>query len=558
MDYKEIFDLSNEFMQSFVQEILGLKNAKFHNELDDILSKTVHNLVNGVQYLYKKIIISFSRGHGKSTHVSVAYPLWRIAKDHNLRILVISSTAAISKSFLSEIVGHIENNDMYKLWSQYVDPTKEGVIPKEKKFKKVKEKWSGESITIKRENLNIKDPTINAVGLFGSILSKRADIIICDDVVNQENSATEGQRQKVIDWIRTTVLPVLVPGGTFVYLGNTWHQDDLVARLMKDPQFDYRKKMPAIIHESNHQELWNEWASMIMDESKSVEDRKIDAEIFYQTNKLLMDEGVQVLWPERFTYKELYLIRLSDGYSFARMYQCDPSNRPDQKFRDEWLEAALKKGQDLILQDAPREGFIMAGTTDGVDLAISLEDSSDDCVILTLDKVKFGNDSIKTGAYIIRNIKRGKFSPNEVKEKIKWDWENVKPDGIRVETVAYQEAIQRDLGDMGIPVRGYHTGGEKNDSTIGVNSLAILAELGMLVLPSKMADARTTHEISKLVNEMRAFPDGHTGDALMALWFAFSEMRDIMSTKYMVPSTMGQVVKPQVDIQNPIIVHTNR
>ena len=62
---------------------------------------------------------------------------------------------------------------------------------------------------------------------------------------------------------------------------------------------------------------------------------------------------------------------------------------------------------------------------------------------------------------------------------------------------------------------------------MGVNSLSILLSQGKLVLPNSNKDAKTRKLITQLTNEMRAFPDGHTGDfSLMALWFAFSEARD--------------------------------
>ncbi len=530
---QQLFEYANKYFKVFIEDIIGLHNAPFHDDLDD-------NLTNP---LYKKIVISFARGHGKSTHLSVAYPLWEIAKNHNVRILLISSTASISRGFMSEIIGHIEKNDKYKMWANFIDPESIGVVPKMKNYKKQQENWAGDSIKIARSDVNMKDPTIHGVGLFGSILSKRADIIICDDVVNQENSATEEQRRKVIDWIRTTVMPVLVPGGKFIYLGNTWHQDDLVANLLKDPQFDYRQKMPAILHESNHVELWDEWAQILLNEGYVVEERKINAERFYQANKEKMDEGVQLLWPERFSYKDLYMIRLSDGYSFARMFQCDPSNRPDQKFKDEWLDMACKKGATLRLQDEVRDGIIVACTASGLDLAISEKESSDDTCFLTLDKVKYGSGDIKNGDYVIRNIRRGKMTPNEVRLMVKAHDEKVKPDGIRVESVGYQEAMVRDLEEWGIPVRSYHTGREKNDPNIGVNSLAILAELGKLVFPYDKTDPNTIRLVNQLLNEMRAFPDGHTGDSLMAFWFAFSEIRDIAGMGVTVPSITAGIAK---------------
>jgi len=537
----DIFEICKNDFSAFVEVIIGMKNEPFHNEIDGALSNEE----------YRKIAISFARGHGKSSHLSIMFPLWLLAKNHNLRILLISAASSISESFLSEIMGHIEKNELYKAFAKYCDPTHQGIKPQLRTIRKATQDWSGKSITINREDLNLKDPTIHALGVFGAILSKRADVIICDDIVNQENSATEDQRKKVIDWIYTTIMPVLVPGGRFLYLGNTWHQDDLVAKLLKDPLFDFRKKMPAIVHESNHLELWNEWTQINLDESMTTEQRKEKSEQYYQQNKKLMDEGLQILWPSRFSYKELFLMRISNSYAFARMYQCDPSDRPDQKFKEEWIERAIKKGELLKLQDESRQEFDTEITTEGLDLAISLNDNADDTCKLTLDRVKYGNELYKTGDYIIRQIKRGKMTPNETRMMVKIDNGIIRPAGIRVESVAYQESMLRDIEDMGIPVHGYHTGGEKHDSDIGVNSLAILAEIGKLIIPYNQQDPRTITICSKLINEMRAFPDGHTGDSLMALWFAFSEMRDLGGKQLIFSKP---VYKPEPDLKNKTFV----
>lgn len=547
---EKMIDRIDKSFRYFFKKIIGLKNAPFQDHLDNILSN---------KDLYKKIAIAYARDHGKSTHLSIAYPLWEIAKNHNLRILLVSSTSSVTGAFMTEIIGHIEKNKAYQMWSQAIDPFNKGVVPQFKGSRKASEKWSGSSIIIGREDLNIKDPTINAVGLFGSILSKRADIIIVDDLVNQVNSMTEDQRLKVIDWFYTTIMPVLVPGGRIVYLGNTWHQDDLVARLMKDPQFDYRKRRPAIIHESKHPEEWQNWSAIILDESLEVLMRKQKAEAYYQDHKVLMEEGVEVLWPDRWSYKELYLKRLSNSYAFERMYQCDPSNRPNQRIKDEWIEAALKKGRPFKLQREPNKGMILAISCSGLDLAISDETGSDDTVLLTLDKIQYGDDKLglKGGDFIIRNIQRGKFSPNQVRMMMKDHLDKDEVAGSRVETVGYQDAIRRDMADMGYEekITGYHTGGEKNDPDIGVNSLAILLELGKLILPSDASDYNTAHLISQLANEMRAFPDGHTGDSLMALWFAYSEIRDKSSSGLIIPSTFMEHEIQTLDTKNVVDFH---
>jgi hypothetical protein len=541
---KDKYEACRERFKFFMEEIMGFDNQPFHDELDDILSSPE----------YKKIAISYPRGHGKTTHLSVGYPLWEMSRNHNIRILLVSSTAAISQQSLGTIMSNIEKNEELKNYA-LVSDSKIGLVPQLKGGAKMKQSWSGNQITVSRDDLQLRDATISAIGVFGSILSKRADIIILDDVVNQENSQTEEQRNKIIDWVRTTVFPVLVPGGRILCLGNTWHQDDLMSHLLKDPQFDYRSRRAAIIHESNNTELWQQWSSIILNEDLTMEERKLQAEEFYLNNKDKMDDGVEVLWANRFSYKDLYLIRMSDSYSFSRMYQCDPNNRPTQKFKDEWLERAADKGKLLKLQDETPEGIIWDITTDGVDLAIGTEEFNDDTSIFTLGKVKYSNiEGVNTGDYVVRQIKVGKMSPKETRDEIKRSYETHKPKGIRVESVGYQMAIVRDLEEFRLPITAYHTGGEKNDSSIGVNSLAIIAELNKLVLPYDQKDSNTIKIISRLMNEMRAFPDGHTGDILMSFWFAFSEMRDLQGSRTIVPGPYktAKPVESSAEFKDPI------
>jgi len=528
IELNDILETSKNSFKFFMRAIIGLENPPFLNDLDDILSDTI----------YKKVVAAYPRGHGKSTHLSIGYPLWRIAKDRNLRIMLVSNTATVAQAFLRGVMNHIESNEKYKAFAEYCSPYGQTVLPKIKiiSSRKMEERWSSQAITVDRDDISLKDPSIQALGLFGSIISKRADIIVADDIVDQKNSETEEQREKIKDWLYTTLLPCLIPGGQFIYLGNTWHANDLVQDLLRDPQFEFRQRLKAIIEEPPRQDLWQNWAKIRLDDSIEPHARMEKAEIFLTNNKKDMMEGSKVLWPDRMPYPDLYLLRLSNSYSFARMYQCDPMSRPDQKFEEIWLSKAKEKGKDLVLQDAPRDGLTMDYTTSGLDLAISLKDTADDTVLFTLDRVKYGNDVIKTGDFVIRNIKRGKFTPNEVRLMVKSHNDLVKPIMIRVESVAYQQSMVNDLIDLGmINIRGYKTGGEKNDPEVGVNSIAVLLEIGKFVIPYNMQDPRTIELCSKLVDEMRSWPDGHTGDSLMALWFAYLEMRDLSGKRFIIP-----------------------
>ena len=515
-----------ENFRLFTSEIIGYDNAPFHEELDDYLSN---------DYM-RNLAIALPRGFGKTNHLAIAYPLWEMARNHSVRILLVSSTGELSRKSLSSVIDHIERNERYQQWSKVLDGNRLGVVPRRRVRQNRDEHWSADSIVIARDDVALRDSTIQAVGLFGSILSRRADIIILDDVVTQENAATEDQRRKVKEWFRTTLLPVLVPGGRVICLGNTWHMDDLMNELLKDPQFQVKKRVPAILHEASRQDLWQEWANIHLDESITAEEKVAKANAYRAEHKIEMDEGIELLWPKRFPYEDLYLKRVADPFSFARMYMCDPSIRPNQKFFEKDIAAALKKGEALMLQDDAPTAYDVDMTTAGLDLAVATESWNDDTVLLTLDRVLYGSKdgTIKTGDFVLRNIRRGKFSPKQTCDMVLLNDAIIQPLATRVETNGFQEMMYRDLGDSGALVTSYKTGGEKNDSAVGVNSLSVLLEQGRLILPNSPNDARTRQLVSQLVNEMRAFPDGHTGDALMALWFAFSEMRDRLGNRILV------------------------
>ena len=272
-------------------------------------------------------------------------------------------------------------------------------------------------------------------------------------------------------------------------------------------------------------------------------ERKTASDAFYNANRAEMDRGWEVLWPARYPYSNLYFMRLLNPYMFARMYQCDPTNRPNQTIRDEWIERALVKGRALRFQDMPHPANHLEVSAGGMDLAIGMEDFNDDTALVYLDLVHHGYNGVEDGDYLIRQIQRGHFTPNEQRQIAKTAWAEHGLQTIRVESNSYQKSLAIDLANEGVPVRAYTTGGEKMDPEIGINSLAVVMELGKMVIPSDPTDPRTLELAMKLTNEMRAFPDGHTGDSLMALWFAFSEVRELLGNRVVVPGKGVDMIK---------------
>lgn len=482
------------------EEVLGFENDPHQTEWYGVLSDK--SLI--------QLALAAPRGHTKTTCVSVNYSLGEIAENPNVRILLVSNSASQSQSFLREIVGRIERDENYIEYAGELKPESP-------------EKWSSTEIIINRSNLALKDPTIGTVGAGGTILSKRADIIICDDLLNFENTRTYDQRSKLKEWFYQVLLPVLVPGGRLVIVGTVWHAEDLLSELLTDPMFDYRKKFKAVIKEPTNKNLWNDWYNIRL---IGTEEAKIEAEKFFQDNYEKMHEGVEILW-HKFPYKKLFALDKANHMAFEKMYQNNILNREDQKFKDEWLERAKERGRNyrLIRSLSTDQRQEFKAVTQGIDLAASEETQADDNALLTIGQRRL-DDMI-----LLLGLERGHYSPADFRKTIAERATGFKPDRMLVETNGYQVALKRDLAVHNLPIVGYQTGKEKFDPFIGVESMAILFENDRIILPYDKTDPYTIEMVDKLVDELRMFPAGHTGDSAMALWFANTALRDIMAVE---------------------------
>jgi hypothetical protein len=138
----------------FTEKVLLFDNADHQREWYEVLGNDA----------LKKIALAAPRGHSTTTAFSVNYPLWEIARNHNIRILMVSNTESQSQGFLREIMGRIERDEEYRLFA--------GDLKLDKP-----DKWTEREIIVARDHLSLQDPTITTVGMGGTILSKRADII---------------------------------------------------------------------------------------------------------------------------------------------------------------------------------------------------------------------------------------------------------------------------------------------------------------------------------------------------------------------------------------------
>lgn len=163
------------------------------------------------------------RGSSKSTSITIGWLTKYIEDNPDIRVGLFSNTATQAEAFSRAIRTTIGENDKHH--EIYGPPG-------------TSRKWTdSEWIHPKsRHQKGSKDVTVYAQGTGGPIISKRFDIIICDDLLDEENTTSALQMEKVETWFWKTVKPCLVPGGVIIVIGTRWGEGDLYQKLIESKE----------------------------------------------------------------------------------------------------------------------------------------------------------------------------------------------------------------------------------------------------------------------------------------------------------------------------------
>lgn len=171
----------------------------------------------------RKIIMAF-RGVGKSW-ITVAYVLWRLLLDPQLKIMVVSANESLAQDFTKFCFQLI--NGMPMLQHLKPDPTKG--------HKQSSEKFDVGPAT------DSKDPSVKSVGITGQLTGSRADIIIPDDIEVPKNSYTPLLRERLAHLIKEFGA-ILKPGDhtEVTYLGTPQNEESVYNKLVAESGYETR------------------------------------------------------------------------------------------------------------------------------------------------------------------------------------------------------------------------------------------------------------------------------------------------------------------------------
>jgi len=332
------------------------------------------------------------RGAGKSTLCTETKCIHLLLKDPNLRILIASKTAQNAEGFLRGIKKHFEQNErLAEVFGQYYDARKVT-------------KWDNREIEVLPRRSPNKEASITCVGADGTIVSKHYDVIIEDDIVDEENSRTQHQRDKLVSWAYTTLDPTVEP---------------------PDPKVPHRGERHRLGTRYHHLDYYGHLISHELKNHVHI----IKA----------LDELGRSPWPEKYPPKWFTAKREKSGLIiFNAQYQNDTDAMKGEIFQYD----DCQRVPDTEWPDAQGLQVFM-----GVDLAIGEDETNDKFAIVVI-----GVNKDRTAFYVLDHYEdqlRFGAQTAKIKEYAKrWD-----PIRIAIETNAYQAAQYQTLKDTDPDIR---------------------------------------------------------------------------------------------------------
>lgn len=327
-------------------------------------------------------MLQVARGHFKSTVVTEGLTCQQIMKNPEVRVLIVNVRLENSKGFLRKIKSHFERNEMFRWLNQEILPPKGN-------------KWTETEIIVKRKS-GFQEATVEAIGVGGSLVSKHYDLIIYDDVVNDENTATKEQIGKLLQWWQAT-LSLLEPDGKVIVIGTRWHFNDLYGYIENNlPDFKVFKR------------------------GCTVGGKNIDS------------PEARPIFEEKFSIDYLKQLRREQGsYVFNSQYMMEPIDDSNATFKKSWIkyydEEDLRGKELKTYTTIDPAGLAKAGT-------------GDYSAIVTCSVDEFNS-------IYVRETKYGYWNPKELIDEIFLTNEFYKPIRIGLEVVAFQRYLRFALQD---------------------------------------------------------------------------------------------------------------
>lgn len=180
----------------------------------DVNKETHGDIISCLESSIPRKLICVPRGCLKSSIACVAYPIWRLLRNPDLRILIDSELYSNSANFLRQIRLILESEAITSVFGSFRSNV-----------------WNEKEIIIKQRRAKLREGSITVGGISTVRVGQHYDCIIGDDYNSPQNSNTPENAQKVVDHYKYN-LSILEPQGEYVIIGTRYSEADLIGHIL--------------------------------------------------------------------------------------------------------------------------------------------------------------------------------------------------------------------------------------------------------------------------------------------------------------------------------------
>lgn len=408
------------FFSIYLNHYLGFPFAPFHHEMFASTENIDQKLT---------VLVAF-RGSGKSTLMSLSYPIWSIIGVQKKKfVLLVSQTQSQARLLLTNIKKELETNELLKA----------DIGP----FQEEGDEWGSNSIVLSDYDARIAVASTETSIRGIRHKQYRPDLVICDDIEDLSSAKTKEGRAKTFRWLTGEVMPIGDQSTKLVIVGNLLHEDCLLMRL-----------------------------------KAGIDEEKLRGKFHAFP---LVDEDGHISWPGKFSSQEMIDdLKSSIGNESAwyREYLLKIISDEDRLVKLDWIQY-----YDLIPENLSRE-FRYIST--GIDLAISEKESAD-CTAMVSAKVYGSLENLKV--FILPNpVNRRMDFPttfNTAKE-LSHSLGGGHYTKLFIEDVGYQSSLVQQLVRNNVPAEGVLVHGQ--DKQARLTLITHLVQQGKVLFPRRGAE----------------------------------------------------------------------
>lgn len=180
----------------------------------DVNEETHGGIIRCLESDIPRKLICVPRGCLKSSIACVAYVIWRLIRDPNIRILIDSELYTNSCTFLRQIRLILESPPITTIFGQFKSKV-----------------WNESEIIINQRTAKLKEASVTVGGIGTTKVGMHFNLIVGDDYNSPKNSNTPENAQKVIEHYKYN-LSILEPKGEYVIIGTRYSEADLIGHIL--------------------------------------------------------------------------------------------------------------------------------------------------------------------------------------------------------------------------------------------------------------------------------------------------------------------------------------